>query len=231
MDTLLKAKHWQIFLFAFGIPWLLMFVIMGFGFADFFSMIRVNPEPRDAAIIMSDFMSKMMIGVLPLALLSVLVNYGWMYAVNNRISPMAPDVYKPNMQLVSLAIILMVVFNILNTVLTGYMYSTGFEEMLTFESDPSAMRNFGSSFMIMYVVSIFSTLANLGLSVYVCYQLSRALKGAELQRHLRSDDTIGPFFAFFFLFIGIWFMQPIVNELYEKGPGGGNSLDNSLVLD
>lgn len=231
MDTLLKAKHWQIFLFAFGIPWLLMFVVMGFGFVDFFSMIKANPDPADMAIVMSEFMSKIMIGVLPLSVLSLAVNYGWLYAVNQRITPMAPESYRPNQQLVSVAIGLIVLFTTLNLVLTGYMYANGFEEMFSIDNNRADFGSMGSTFMVLYIFSLLGSFVNLGLSVYVSYQLSRALKGAELQRHLRSDDTIGPFFAFFFLFIGIFFMQPIVNKLHAEGPGGGNSLDNSLVLD
>jgi hypothetical protein len=231
MDTLLKAKHWQIFLFAFGIPWLLMMVVMGFGFADFFSMMKANPDPEDMAIVMSDFISKITVGILPLALLSAIVNYGWLYAVNQRISPMAPDAYRPNTNLVSLAIGCIILFTFINAGLTAYMYSNGMEQFLSLGNNSGELSNMGSTFLIMYLGSLFTSLANFGLAIYVSYQLSRAVKGAELQRYLRTDDTIGPFFAFVFLFIGIWFIQPIVNKLHADGPGGGNNLDKSLILD
>jgi len=230
MDTLLKAKHWQIFLFAFGIPWLLMFIVLGFTMVDFVSMLKANPDPQDVAIIMTDFMSQIMIGIMPLALLSVAVTYSWMYAINKRIAPMAPIAYQPKERLVSMAIISIVIFTILNFVVSAYMYTSGLAEIFNFENNPAEIPSMGPKFLILQVLSIMFSFVNFGLSIYVCYQLSRALKGAELQRHLRSDDIIGPILAFVFLFIGIWFMQPIVNELHAKGPGGGNSLDNSLLL-
>jgi len=232
MDTLLRAKHWQIFLLAFGIPWLLMFIIIGFGLADFLSMLKANPDPEDMAIVMSDFMSSMTIGILPVTLLSTTVAYGWMYAVNKRISPMALNEYKPNQFYVSLAIACIVLFTLLNAVITYYMYTNvlnGIGQIDVFETAP-----FGDMTPLMigvYVISILATFVNLGLLIYVCYQLARGIKSAEVQRLLRSDETIAPFFFLFFLFVGIWFLQPIINKLHEEGPGGGDNLDRSLVLD
>lgn len=231
MDSLLRAKHWQIFLFAFGIPWLLMIVIMGFGFADFFSMMKANPDPEDMAIVMSEFMSTTMLGVLPLTLLSTAVSYGWMYAVNQRIGPMAPPEYQPKQGWVTIAIVCIVLFTIFNMAVSAYMYKNMFASMTALGSAPAAFDNMGPMFMILYILSLLGSFVNLGLFVFVSYQLSRAVKGAELQRYIRSEESIGPFFAFFFLFIGIWFMQPIVNKLHEEGPGGGSSLDRSLLLD
>lgn len=231
MDMLLRAKHWQIFLFAFGIPWLLTISIMGYGFADFFSMLKANPDPEDISLILSDWMSNTMLGILPITLLGSAVTYSWMYAVHQRISPIAPEVYRPSKKGVTFAIICVVLYAIFNLIVTGYLYKNIFSSIDLMENDPSAFESMGPTFFLVYAISMIGTFVNFGLMIYICYQLSRAVKGAELQRYLQSGETLGTFFGFFFLFVGIWFIQPIVNRLHEEGPGGGNSLDRSLLLD
>ena len=232
MDTLLRAKHWQIFLFAFGVPWLLMFVIMAFGMADFVSMLKANPDPEDMAVVMSEFMSSMAIGILPISILSYSVICAWLYAVSNRIGVMAPKRYQPLAPWTNIAIIAIGVCYLVNGILSYYMLDNMLDGFFDFENQPTnPFEIYGSGFMLFNLASVVISFATYGFLIFGCYQLAYAIKGAELQQHLNSSEIIGPFFALFFLFVGIWFLQPIINQLHEEGPGGGDSLDRSIVFD
>jgi len=234
MDTLLRAKHWQIFLFAFAIPWMLMLVIMGFGMADFASMIKANPDPEDMAVVVSDFMSSMAIGVLPITILSYSVVCAWLYAVSRRIGEMPPKRYQPLKPWTNTAIIVIGILYLLNGLLSYYLFDNMFEGIFDLENQQNPanpFEMFGSKFMLFNLASMVLSFVTFGLAIFVYYQLAFAIKGAETQQYLRSSEIIGPFFSLLFLFVGIWFLQPIINKLHEEGPGGGDSLDRTLVFD
>ncbi len=54
--------------------------------------------------------------------------------------------------------------------------------------------------------------------IYTLYFLAKTFKTAELRREVRFSDFIGEFFMFWFYPIGMWFIQPKVNEMFKQGP-------------
>jgi hypothetical protein len=53
-------------------------------------------------------------------------------------------------------------------------------------------------------------------STYVLYLAAKILQSAELQRPLTFGDVSGDFFAFIFYPVGVWFLQPRINRLFEN---------------
>lgn len=53
-------------------------------------------------------------------------------------------------------------------------------------------------------------------SLYSPYFLSKNLVLAERRGEIKTEDFIGPFFAFCLFPVGIWFIQPRVNALYKQ---------------
>lgn len=51
---------------------------------------------------------------------------------------------------------------------------------------------------------------------YIFYFISRALKTVELQRPVTYYEYIDIFFLLWFYPIGVWFIQPKLNELFDK---------------
>ncbi|MGH9795805.1 MAG: hypothetical protein ACRD5G_13620 [Candidatus Acidiferrales bacterium] len=50
---------------------------------------------------------------------------------------------------------------------------------------------------------------------YNLYFVSKSLVQAETERHASFCDFAGPFFLLWFFPLGVWFIQPRVNRLYE----------------
>jgi hypothetical protein len=53
--------------------------------------------------------------------------------------------------------------------------------------------------------------------VYVLYFVSRSLVTAETGKPASFSDYIGALMLFWFFPIGVWFVQPKVNQLYRRG--------------
>lgn len=211
-----------------------MVVILGLSSADFFSLLKANPNPEDMTIVTTEFMSSVSLQLIPIMLLSYGVTCAWFYAVLSRIAPMAPESYKPLKPWTSIAIICIGIGYILSSLISYYFVENMMEGFFDFENPPDSTNPFEvfrSDLLMLNALSAGISLAVYGLLIFVCYQLAHAIKGAEVQRYIRSTELIGPFFALFFLFIGIWFVQPIINRLHEEGPGSGDNLDRSLILD
>jgi len=51
---------------------------------------------------------------------------------------------------------------------------------------------------------------------YIIYFVSKTLKMAELQRNVSFSDYAGEFFLIWLYPIGIWFVQPKINELAHR---------------
>ncbi|MCW3085246.1 MAG: hypothetical protein JWP12_2612 [Bacteroidetes bacterium] len=51
---------------------------------------------------------------------------------------------------------------------------------------------------------------------YSMYFVSKTLRTVELQRELTFSDYAGEFFLIWFFPIGIWFIQPRINKLFEN---------------
>jgi len=46
--------------------------------------------------------------------------------------------------------------------------------------------------------------------------VAKSLKAAELQRPVTFRDYVGEFFLFWFFPIGVWFIQPRINKMFEE---------------
>ena len=54
--------------------------------------------------------------------------------------------------------------------------------------------------------------------IYSIYFNAKALKSVELQRPVVFGDFAGEFFLFWFYPIGIWILQPRINQLFNESP-------------
>ncbi|WP_170265045.1 hypothetical protein [Salibacter halophilus] len=64
-------------------------------------------------------------------------------------------------------------------------------------------------FFLIHLFAVFCTF-------YVIYFIAKSIKSAELQRKVTSSDYIGEFFLIWFFPIGVWFIQPMINEIVSR---------------
>lgn len=69
---------------------------------------------------------------------------------------------------------------------------------------------------IVYLLSFVS----LGISIYTHYFAAKMLAWVERKKNLGFGDFSGDFFAFLFYPIGIWFLQPRINNIFDNGETG-----------
>ncbi len=185
MTWFLKAKHWQIFLLIFVAP----FVIELFGFL---------------AIIWTN-MFEVFFGVFLLAMVIVLsVQFGWFYSVGtalaNRIGPNSGMNLKRFKSFVLIPLIYIGCFLFGMIIIGLIMMNNG---------RPSPYLAF--LFFIIVPLHLFSMFC----IFHTIWFIAKSLKMNEKWNHVDFSDYVGEFFLTWFLFVGIWFLQPRINRLFD----------------
>jgi len=190
---ILKAQHWQIFVLIFGLPMLGQIVMS----ATMFTSMTVDDPNLDMSNIM-------MYGVFfgAISLLSFSVILGWIWSVALGLQPDLPaDVQMKTTRFKLLFFFPLLYFMVL-AILTLYFFRAGFE----------AFVDFSPAFIVILPLHLFAMFCML----YCMYFAAKTYKTVELQREVKFGDFVGEFFLVWFLFIGVWIMQPKINEMFGK---------------
>lgn len=70
-------------------------------------------------------------------------------------------------------------------------------------------------FAFIFSVMIFSLIL-MGIKIYSVYIASKVLKAVETKQRFTSDSIITDAVLLYFTFVGLWFVQPRVNELEKR---------------
>jgi hypothetical protein len=65
-------------------------------------------------------------------------------------------------------------------------------------------------------MNLFLSIVTLGAGLYTDYFVAKALKSVEMDRESNFDDFTGDFFSFVFFPIGVWWLQPRINNIFDK---------------
>lgn len=131
-----------------------------------------------------------------------LVQYGWYYSVALGLRKFTPE----SVRLKTTPFVISFTLVIISLVC---MFSFLIFIFQDFESMESFIRpsNF-LGFMAICLLMLF-------LVFYMIYYTAKAYKTALLKRKVQRDEVIGEFFMGLFLFIGVWLLQPKINELIK----------------
>lgn len=205
MKNYLNAKHWQLFLLFFGVPFLIYIVAV----ATMVSQISTgqNQEP-DIEFLLTIFR------ILPVfALVYSILYYGWHYSVGMGLQSKLPPELKMNTGRFKIFFFFpMVYLSILCIAL-----SIAFVPFI--ESIDSA--NPEKDLMIIPIAMAFMIPVHLFVVFcvfYTMYFAAKTIKTIELQRETKFADFAGEFFMIWFLPIGIWILQPMINKMYKGLP-------------
>jgi hypothetical protein len=194
IQLFLKAKHWQLFILLFGIPMVLQGVWMG----TFFSSILSEGEPD----------LNRMIGVLkffPIILIVFsAIYFSWFWSLGIGLNKLLPDTLKQKTGLFKLALVYPIVYIMFFIGFIGYIFMSLTSEMAAVNSS------------MMFFIFPLHLLAMVSM-IYTLYFLAKTFKTAELREEVSFSDFIGEFFMFWFYPIGVWFIQPKVNQMLEEG--------------
>ena len=193
----LTAKHWQLFLIVFALPifayFIFMFIMMGSMF------MQVDPQPEFMFNVMYKFM----------AIFSIIgiVSYGslfwWEWAIATQLQSKIPSALQMKVGKFKVFFWIPVVYVLVFTALFVFMFSV----MLSFQDEPNPAL-FGLSFVMIIPVHLFAMFC----IFYVMYFVAKTIKTVELQRETTFGDFAGEFFLIWFYPIGIWIIQPKINQ-------------------
>lgn len=201
INKFLKAEHWQLFLVGFAIPLVLQVVV----FRDFYQIIEEFAYMMETT---GDFspsfeLPRSLIFVPIILLLAVGVQIAWLWSVVIGLEKKLPDdmyhgsntLFKISLfaPIVTFLYAMYLIYDVMNSAMTGMIPNIG-------------------GFFLLFPLSFLSMFG----MFYVVYFAAKRIKTVELQAIPRFEDWIGEFFLIAFFPIGIWILQPRINELYEN---------------
>lgn len=195
----LKAKHWQLFLLTFGLPFIFQIISMVSMVTSSLSRGESEVEPAFAfSYIMPFFI--IMIFILMFGLM------GWMWSMTTGLQKMLPDQVSMNQRLFKIFFFIPVVYLFVFIGFFFWSFQSAF-------ADPNFNpENIATGFAIIFPIHLFSMFC----LFYVLYFTAKTIKTVELQRDVTFGDFAGEFFLLWFYPIGVWLIQPRINKLVEN---------------
>lgn len=206
MAFFLRAKHWQLFLLSFGIPFILQLFLV-------FDVVTSITSHADPTFMLAYFK---FFPILLVVFIGTL--FGWFWAVGVGLQKMVPSVIKMKVTTFKVFFFIPLAYLLLIAIGMGMLFSNNFFGNITSSNNPAP---FFIGFAVIFPLHIFSMFC----IFYCLYFSARTIKTIELQRPVTFSDFAGEFFLIWFFFIGVWIIQPRINKM--TSPEG----DVNLVSD
>ena len=195
-DRFLKAKHWQLFVLIFGVPFVFQLTMMGYVIAEV--VINSQTDPR----ILFEYMN-----YLPwLALIPFGILFGWFWSIAINLQKKIPSDVTMKVKKFKLFFFIPVVYILLFVVFISFILM----ETIMTVPDPS-IGLIGPLLVLIIPLHLFSMFCIL----YTFYFIAKTIKTVELQRDVVFNDFIAEFFLLWFYPIGIWILQPKINKMVQ----------------
>ena len=198
-DIFLKAKHWQLFSMLIGLP-ILGYSIM---FALFFGYVTTTND-LDATTIKSFYI------ILPCVVFLVLcILFGWFWSIAIGLQTKVPNTVKMKVKKFKIFFFIPLIYILSVLVFMALFGLSDFE----LNSDLNSVLPVGllAVMLPLHFLSIFGIF-------YTLYFVAKTYKTVELQREVSFSDFAGEFFMIWFYFIGVWIIQPKINEMVGDTP-------------
>jgi len=187
MRFLLRLKHWQIFLLLIGLPLIMQIILI---------VTMITSEDPFSGFTGTIFIFPIMM------IIVTTVFFGWFYAMGTNLHNKLPDSVNMNLTRFKIFLFIPVVYILFICIFMVFVIDYTFAN----EETPSV-----GLYGIIVPVHLFSMFC----IFYCLYFNAKALKAVELQRRVTFSDYAGEFFLIWFYPIGIWFIQPRINKLFD----------------
>jgi hypothetical protein len=139
--------------------------------------------------------------------------FAWQWSVGVSLHPKLPKQVKMNLNVFKAFLIIPFVYIVVISMGMGSVISNMSEStMRSTEGQPSEdLINMIKWFPIFILLHLFSMFC----LFYTIYFLSKELRAVEKQDYINGNDYIGEFFMNWFLPVGIWFLQPRINKIFN----------------
>lgn len=186
MNLFLRLKHWQLFMLLMGIPFIGQIVT--------FFVVFTSSDPFAVFAIMPFIM-----------IIFMTAFFCWFYSLGVNLHQKLPATVQTNLKRFKLFLFLPVIYILLMVTIGPFALSN----ISNPEADPSP---FFVSFAIILPMHLFSMFC-----IFYCLRfIAKTMKAVEWQRQVSFSDYAGEFFLIWFFPIGVWFIQPRINELFKE---------------
>ncbi|HZX59866.1 MAG TPA: hypothetical protein VFE54_14115 [Mucilaginibacter sp.] len=194
MNLFLRAKHWQIFLITFALPFVLQITLVA---TTVYNIIQNN----DPSLILG------YIKFLPLVIIVFMGGiFGWQWSVAIGLQKKIPAGINMKVTQFKIFFFIPVVYMLLFSVFISSMFNADI-----FHGGQPDPRIF-YLFPIIFPLHLFAMFC----LFYCIYFVAKTIKTVELQREVTFNDFVAEFFLTWFHFIGIWILQPRINKMAEE---------------
>ncbi len=215
MDKFLKAKHWQLFILIFGLP----FIFYIFMMASVFSAATNG----NAANIFGAFK------FFPILMLLVIgVQFGWFWSIGVGLQPKVPETVKMKVKKFRAFFFIPLAYILLLMCFLFYFFLS--MDLVNPQSSGLLADGAYTAILIPLIIIIPLHLFSIFCIFYCLYFVAKTLKTVEMQKEVQFSDFVGEFFLIWFYPIGIWVIQPRINKLVQASPtdylDGSDKLEN-----
>lgn len=212
IKAFLKIKHWQLFLAAFAIPMLIQMIFMNIMTTK---MAEQMPEFSDGDVNPSLMFESIFEGMLNFsfvfsATMSVIivVLFAWYWAVCVGLQSKVPEHAKMNVKKFKIFYFIGLVYSLFFVGLVAFlMYNL--PNLIAGVVSVSGLGAIMSVVMLLHFFAVFCMF-------YCMYFAAKTIKTVELQRETTFSDFMGEFVLIWFFPIGVWLLQPKINEFAVK---------------
>lgn len=141
----------------------------------------------------------------PIMMIVVMVLFfSWFYTLGTNLHTKLPGTVSMNLTRFKIFLFIPLVYMIFLSVMLFNLFSN----MTLLNANPKI----AIFVLILIPVHLFSMFC----IFYCLYFISKSLKSVELQKEVTFNDFSGEFFLFWFFLIGVWFLQPRINKLFDS---------------
>lgn len=182
----LHAKHWQIFILIFGIPFTFQMAYM----VRFVSNITLLDGPG------FQYMLGYLKFTMLIAVASSIITYSWFWSIAVGLQKMLPEGIIMKVTLFKFFLFIPIVF-MLSLFLGAYYFYI--------------QKNVPDPIVFVFLIPLY--FFALFCSFYCIYFIAKTIRTVELQKSVVFSDFVAEFFLIWFYFIGVWVLQPRINKM------------------
>jgi len=194
MKILLRARHWQLFCVAIGIPFLLYIIMLTFAV----SVVNKGVLPVNNSFLI-------MMRVYPfIFFLALGTQLAWMWSVTTSLQARLRPSLRMDMRYLGPALLTPALI----------LFGSG----IFMFNMISPYHGLNSAVLSPFIVPVLLVVqvVFLACTFYAYYVTSKTIKTYELQQKPAISDYTGEFVLVWFFFIGVWLLQPRINAWYEE---------------
>lgn len=192
----LRAKHWQLALLFYGVP-IVLYIIA-------FTVLISMMSTRDTNDVATIFLS-----ILTLAIIIATGSlFYWFWTMGTQLHAKLPAEMPMPLQRFKLFVLFPVIYIAL--LFAGITLMVSSEQNLDGEPVTEEYVFLVPLFILCHAFAIFCIF-------YQLYYIAKSLKAVLLQREVHFSDYAGEFFLLWFHFVGIWLIQPKINDIFREG--------------